>query len=164
MENTLLTSVLPAVIAAMLSFIGALYWTGRKAALDAAALTEAKADTLHQRVDELERQMMAIGTTVQPISAAFQAILVKELTHFHTPVLDALLVKLGPPFTLTADEEKQLAAELAKRERDMGPSITPSERNAAGMLPWLIPRVRAAAERVGAIDVGLVTMPKFDSK
>lgn len=105
---------------------------------------KSKADAdLHKRIVELESQLMVVKEKVVPISAAFQAILIKELTHFHTPVMDALLVKLGPPNTLTDAEEKELAAALRQRSKDLNGAISDSERDAAEMLPMVVKRAKA---------------------
>lgn len=92
---------------------------------------------------ELERQIAVLGQQVLPISTAFQAILIKQLTHYHTPELDELLRKVGPPFTLNAAEERQLAKLLEERTRDVDGLIDSSERDAAKMLPMIMARVRA---------------------
>src|SRR5678815_4707353 len=80
-----------------------------------------------------------------PISTAFQAILIKELTHFHTPVMDALMSKIGPPFTLTAAEETELIAALEQRTQDMAAEISDSERDAAKILPLVMKRAKLEA-------------------
>jgi hypothetical protein len=106
---------------------------------------------LAERVDELEKQIGIVNAQVIPISTAFQAILVKQLTHYHTPKMDALLAKLGgpgEPTTITNSEEAELLVELKKRTRDMGPEISDDERDAAEMLPVIIRRVKREAERV----------------
>src|SRR5579859_7162299 len=139
-----LSLIVPAVTA-VLGFAAAWYWAAKQAN-----------QKLRDRVTELERQHAIIGATVQPISAAFQAVLIKQLTHYHTPVLDGWLRKLGPPITLTEEEEKQLQIELEKRTRDMGPEITESERDAAKMLPMVIARVRAELETTATTDLIVV--------
>src|ERR1700686_3873345 len=79
-----------------------------------------------------------LSLPVQQMSAAFQMAIVKQLTHFHTPKLDALLAKLGPPFMLTEAEMEELIAELKNREQDMGQLIDDGEREAAKMLPAIM--------------------------
>ncbi len=102
---------------------------------------EAKA--LRLRVTELEIKLAGINQVFVPISAAFQAILIKELTHLHTPEMDALLVKLGPPMILTELEMERLGTLLLERERDMHEEIDDLERDAALMLPLVMKRVKA---------------------
>lgn len=100
-------------------------------------------DELKKRVAELEGQLLVVKEKVVPISAAFQAILIKELTHFHMPVMDKLLEKLGPPNTLTEAEEKKLALLLQQRSVDLNGRISDLEQDAAVMLPMVVKRVHA---------------------
>jgi hypothetical protein len=102
----------------------------------------ASENRLQARVSELERQNSLVTQAIVPISAAFQAILIKELTHFHTPRMDMLLAKVGPPNELSTDEEDELRVLLIHREQDMSNEITDSERDAARMLPMVIRRAR----------------------
>lgn len=104
-----------------------------------------------QRLRTLESQLGAIGDRVLPITTAFQALLVQELTHFHEPRTDALLTKLGPPITLTDAEEAELLHRLRQREVDMGHLITPSERDAARILPLIMKRIRAENDMLGQV-------------
>ena len=90
---------------------------------------------------ELRSHMIGTATAV-PINVAIQTLLIKELTHYHTPEVDALLAKLGPPFTLTDDEERALLLALEKREQEKDSQITDSEREAARMLPLIIKRIK----------------------
>jgi len=99
--------------------------------------------TSDARITALEQEIAKMNLAVQPLSAAFQAVLIKQLTHIHTPELDALLVKLGPPVTLTAEEEVRLSTLLKERTTDMHDEIDDSEREAAEMLPLVIKRVKA---------------------
>jgi hypothetical protein len=124
-------SIAMIVITAALSFAGAVYWARR---------TERGKQI--DRIVELERKLSDMSQMVQPLSAAFQAVLIKQLTHFHTPVLDKLMQGIGPPLTLTPAEEQQLIEELKKRTQDMDAEISESEREAAIMLPLVIKRVR----------------------
>lgn len=102
-----------------------------------------RADALRDaKIIELEKQLALIAASVVPISTAFQAILIKELTHMHTPVLDALLAKVGPPSSLTEDETEEMAQLLKERALDMGDQISSSERDAAIMLPMVIKRAK----------------------
>ena len=105
--------------------------------------------SLLRRVIELERRGALLNQQTIPISAAFQAILVQDLTHFHTPEMDELMVKLGPPFILTEKEAERLITLLSERECDLGPEVSQSERDAARMLPLVIRRVAMERERTG---------------
>lgn len=163
---TLNEFVLPGVMliaTAALSFSAAKYWA-RKQAANVLALNRTEADDkLRDRITELERQLAVIGSTVEPISTAFQALLIKQLTHYHTPVLDALLKKIGPPYTLTPEEETQLSEALDERTRDMGEMITESERDAAKMLPFVIKRVKDESQ-LEKLDLKVVAVPVEEEK
>jgi hypothetical protein len=97
-----------------------------------------------------------------PLAVALQTQLVKELTHYHTPRMDALLQKLGPPVTLTAAEATELQAAILEREGDMGNQISPEERQAAHILPVVIQRAQRELEQVGRGPVlaQLVLLPQ----
>lgn len=107
-------------------------------------------EKLIDRVIELESQLLLLRQQVVPISTAFQAILIKELTHIHEPVVDELLAKIGPPYILNPEEEEQLLSALADRVNSTSAMMTESERGAAAMLPMVIKRVRAEL----ALNVG----------
>jgi hypothetical protein len=146
MTTALLAQLMFTALTAIFSFTAALYWAKRKATQDKAAITVAEDAALHLRVIELESKLGILTQTIQPITAAFQAVLIKQLTHYHTPKLDALLAKIGPPSVLTRADEVELAMELDKRTKDMGASINASERLAATMLPFVMSRVRHEGE------------------
>jgi hypothetical protein len=131
------------------SFLFALYWFKRNQAAELAKqerLARATVDKEREdRLIALEKQLSLLGQAVMPISTAFQAILIKELTHFHTPVMDALLARVGPPSLLSDEEEGELAAALEQRTKDMGDRISDSERDAAKMLPLVMKRAKLEA-------------------
>jgi hypothetical protein len=102
------------------------------------------------RIKRLENQYDVLRPGVLPISTAFQTVLRQDLTHFHTPEMDALMVKLGPPYVLTEAEAARLVEMLAERARDVSDLISDHERDAATMLPMVIRRVRAEAEAAGS--------------
>jgi hypothetical protein len=130
-------------LTAGLSFVSALYFALRKERINKAAhLAEANV-AMVQRVSELEAKLALVNAAVIPISTAFQAILIRELTHLHTPEMDALLVKIGPPLTLTPAEEERLAVMLRERAKDKDKEIPNSERDAALILPAVMKRARA---------------------
>ena len=101
------------------------------------------------RVSELEGQLSKMGESAVPISAAFRALLIKDLTHFHTPEMDELMVKLGPPYDLLDAEADRLSQLLAERSHDLSAMIDDNEREAAVMLPLVINRVRRDLEKSG---------------
>jgi hypothetical protein len=153
------------LLGAALTFAAARYWFLRNAAVAEAERIRGEHDRLVARVYELERDSAVVKAAVVPITTAFQALLVKELTHFHTPIMDALLVKVGPPNVLTPAEELQLAALLDERARDMALSIPDSEREAAHILPCVMRRAReeqVAVEKGGVLAVVSVPKDKAD--
>jgi hypothetical protein len=133
------------VLSAVLGLLSAWYWFQRNQAVKERDRIATEHQKLVDRVTEIETQSHVLAQAMLPVSAAFQAILIKELTHMHTPEMDLLMTKLGPPFVLTETEADRLAALLEARTRDMGDEITASERDAASMMPALIRRVRAEA-------------------
>lgn len=153
------------VIGAGLSFFAGwfLYYLAGKRR--AAAVLAAANSKLSDRVFELERQLSLVNQAVVPISAAFQAILIKELTHYHTPEMDELMLKLGPPIVLTIKESKRLTILLEERTQDMNSIISDSERDAAHMLPMVMKRVLADKLRSGIeaeplVRIMVVEQPK----
>lgn len=131
----MVNAVILTLLTAALGVLGTSFWNAR-----------AEKKALLARVTELERLNALVTQAVVPISAAFQAILVKKLTHFHTPVMDKLLEKLGPPITLTDDEEKELIEALKQREIDVNGLIDDAERDCARMLPIVMRMVKAETE------------------
>ena len=141
--ESLLQTVVILLGGAVLGFFGNWFW--RKS--DSRTVTGAERD---RRITELERQLSLVNQAVVPISTAFQAILIKELTHYHTPRMDELMVKLGPPDVLSEAEEAELIDALDERTRDMGDLISDAERDAARMLPMVMKRARAETEAAAA--------------
>jgi len=165
--GTFTQTVLLALLVSLLTFIAARYWFGRNVVQreaerledsrikEAAHLTENRElaatnlardhVTLVARVAEMEAKFAVLAQAVVPISTAFQAILIKELTHFHTPRMDELLGKVGPPSILTPSEEQELADALRAREIEVDDRISDAERDAAHILPIIIKRAKAEA-------------------
>jgi hypothetical protein len=138
--SDLWVSLLVVVIGAVLTFGTTLYFANRKliqanhaAAVVANALRDGK-------IVDLEKQLGIISASVTPIAMAFQSILIKELTHYHTPELDALLARIGPPSTLSIADVERMELLLSAREHDPDVKIPASERDAARMLPMVIRR------------------------
>ena len=111
---------------------------------------------LFNRIIELEKQNNSLAQTVLPLSTAFQAILVKELTHFHTPEMDKLLAKLGPPYSLTLDDESRLTHLLLERMTDKGVEFDESEKEAALILPYVMKRVRRDTLTLASMELMIV--------
>lgn len=112
--------------------------------------------SLTNRIAELEKSASVINQAVQPISVAFLGIIIKDLTHFHTPEMDALLLKLAPPISLSKAEINRLTVLLRQRMRQLGKTISPAERNAATMLPMVLKRVEAAMSAEAVLPPGNV--------
>lgn len=149
--TTVVTGILAGVVSLLVGAI-LFYAAGRRAA--ALLIAAGHSDVLH-RLSIAETELAVLRQQVVPISAAFQAVLVQNLTHYHTPELDALMVKLAP-YTLTKEEFNRLITLLDERTRDMGPEISEEEREAAIILPYVIRRVRADQERRGLAAEPLV--------
>jgi hypothetical protein len=141
------------IFSALLSFLSVAYWTRLSRRDRVQARLQVEADQIveqarHDRDDivgrllKLETSLAVIDQKVIPISTALQAILVKELTHYHTPVLDELLTRIGPPSRLTPDEEEELVGRLFARTQDMDGLISDSERDAAFILPAIMRRAK----------------------
>jgi len=143
--STALITLGTIVFGAFLSFAFAVFWYRLNTARTARDKIQSEYAALMLRVDTLDKQLALVGHDVVPLSAAMQALLIKELTHFHTPTMDALMAKLGPPSTLTDAEETELLLLLKEREIDMGDLISDSERDAAHILPAVIRRAKAEA-------------------
>jgi hypothetical protein len=132
----------------LLTFLFAWYWFVKNARVKAAAELATEAKALTGRIIELEKQMHLIEKTIVPGWIALQAKIVEELTHLHTPVTDALLVKIGPPNTLTDEETGQLVHALEERSRSA--DVPEAERDAAVMLPLVMKRAKQEQEEVAA--------------
>ncbi len=139
------SSLAPVLFASLLAFISAWIWFSRGQAIAKARDLAEGHTLLLNRVSELEAKQRELNQSVVPINAAMQALLIRELTHFHTPEMDALLVKLGPPNTLSEAEELRLSVMLEERSHDVGIDMSPSERDAAFILPAIIRRAHREA-------------------
>lgn len=159
MTQAMINSIVLMILSTALGVITTAFWKTREAAVQKARALAEENKHLTSRVTEVESKLALVNQAVVPISTAFQAILIKELTHFHTPEMDALMVKLGPPNTLTAEEEERLAEML--KERSEGPDIPDSERNAAAILPTIIKRAKEECEvidKAAQVQWGYVTV------
>ena len=159
MSQSLFNSVGLLVVASIIAAFWTWFWRFRSttiARLERARYDEMlKADKLaveHRelvsKVNELQQQLGLVNQVVTPINQAMQALLIRELTHYHTPELDALMAKLPPEGHLTIKEQERLAVLLAERENELNGSIPESEREAAHILPFVIKRVLAEAENI----------------
>ena len=136
----------------VLTFAASWFWFSKnKAEKRAAELAESNEKVI-QQLAEMQLKLARIDQVVVPINTMMQQLLVKELTHYHEPVTDRLLAKLGPPNTLTEAETKELAKRLDERTRDMGPLISESERGAATILPFIIQRSLAEQRKIAVAE------------
>lgn len=122
------------------------------AAVEAARIIADSHTKLVNEVQDLKERLSLVTAQVVPFSTAFQQILVAQLTHTHTPELDALMAKLGPPITLTEAEETEMYHLLMERQADMGEEITQEEREAALILPYVIKRARAEQAQIAMAE------------
>jgi hypothetical protein len=167
--NSLVLAVFGAILSALVTWLFASRAAAKQAVKDTADKAEKAAAIiaeghakLEARVAELTERLSLVSAQVVPFSTAFQQILVAQLTHAHTPELDALLAKLGPPITLTEEEEPELYRLLSAREKEV--EFDEEERESAIMLPYVIKRARreqaqiALAEGVRLQMVGVTAM------
>jgi hypothetical protein len=156
-----LNSVLLVLLLAGLGMLGWWYKVKRGETVNAEAAETSRRESIASRLTKIEEDMRALNFTVQPITTAMTAVLVQRLTHLHELETDALLAKVGPPNTLTINEEAKLAELLKERTHDMAPHISDLERNAAQMLPLVIERSRLeGSAKEGNTELALVSVPK----
>jgi len=144
-------SIMGIVLGAILTFTMNLFFFKKNAQVKETERIATEHRELVERVGKMEVTLTMIGQSILPMSTAFQAILVKELTHFHTPVVDALLEKLGPPLTITEEEMETLKAELIKRTEELDPLVGEAERESAIILPYVIKRVKRERDGGGQL-------------
>jgi hypothetical protein len=151
------------------TFAATWFWTQRANAVKAGELIALGHQQVVNRIADLENKLGIVSAAVTPISIAFQAILVKELTHSHTPEMDLLLTKIGPPNELSEKDDARLRVMLKERSLDFGPLISAAERDAARILPMVM--ARASAEQIALAnpevesgDLQIVVLPPEDSE
>lgn len=114
------------------------------------------------RLVQLESEMAVLKAQAVPINAAFLAMSIAKLTHLHTPRLDELMEKVGPPSVLTPEEEEELAVGLKARMKDMSSEIDDEERIRAEILPHLIKLEKIEALKIAdspKMETVLVAQP-----
>lgn len=120
------------------------------------------------RLRALEAQLAAVGAQIAPVSAVYQAAIIKTLTHSETPIVDKLLVKVGRRgvlATITPAEKEELLVALETRADD--PEVGEYETCAAKALPYVMRMNEIDKERmksgaghlvdvqvVGRVDIG----------
>jgi hypothetical protein len=143
-----------AVVVAVLGFLAATYWWQKNAAVKEADRLAAISASQDRRIADMEGKILLLNQHVMPLSAAYQAFLIHKLTHFHTPVMDKLMVKLTDG-TISPEEKRDLIRALKERESDMGEAIDDAERDAARMLPMVMKQVEADAVAMHAAQLEL---------
>jgi len=147
-SGSLLNSIGLLLLGTFFTFAATTYWFRRNAAIREAERLATEHQKVLDRLQEMEVKFATVNQAIIPISTAFQAILIKELTHYHTPRMDDLLRKMGPPNLLTPDEEIELERGLRDRTMDMGPLISDSERDAALILLPVARRAKIEATKL----------------
>ena len=155
--SQLTNSIAITVLSAVLSFIMAWFFFSRKSKIAEANLRAAAVIATDKRVNELEQKLAALTSAVTPLSAAMKAVFIKELTHFHTPELDELLVRVADD-TITEKEEPRLFELLYRRATELDGAIPESERDVAIMFPMMRKRVKAE-KLLTATEIQVVSMP-----
>lgn len=140
MNPSTLNSMLITLFGSALAWLAALYWWQRNAAVKRAADIAVDHQKTLDRVIALESQLLLVKEQVSPFWTAAQAILVKELIHPNAPEMDGLLDKVGPPNALSEEEQIRLIRLLNERTKDVG--VSPSERDAALILPAIMARAK----------------------
>jgi hypothetical protein len=140
--HALLNSMLLLCVGSGLAGLSAWFWFQKNAAAKEAEAVAAAHAVLLARVAELETRERMASAAFLPIATAFQATLIKSLTHAHATELDALLVKVGN-HALRPEEEPRLLALLAERAQTPDGRIGESEREDAEIFPVVMKRARA---------------------
>lgn len=114
-----------------------------------------------EQIQELQRQMAVLQAESIPVQAAFQAMLIAKLTHLHTPRVDELLKKLGPPVMISDEEMAELRAALEERIVAVDARIDKEERIAAKILldVAMLNRIEDDRQHAAKTEMILVTQP-----
>ena len=134
MTESALNTLAVSCVGIFLTFLASLFFFQKQQAIKAAETLAVAHKELLERVGVLEKKEAVAAAQFVPIASAFQATLIKLLTHAHTGELDALLVKVAD-HTLTPEEEPRMLALLDERTRDMDERITEEDREIAGIFP-----------------------------
>jgi hypothetical protein len=154
-------NIVLAVLSAAFAFVSALYFSSRKHTEEKLKQSIDERERMRNRLTDLESKLAVVNAAVVPISTAFQAILIKELTHFHSVEMDELLLKIGPPNVLTTEEHTRLIVMLSERMKALGDEISVSEKDAAYMLPMVMKRSEAeqkVLQTVSDLKLKLITV------
>jgi len=146
MTQAMFNSMLLALFGTALGVITTWFWKSRDEAVRKATVIAGEHEAALKRISDLEKKQGIVDAQLVPFNGLMQAMLIKELTHAHTPEMDALMVKLGPPNILTPAEERRLTVMLQERYARPDPSVSEQERDAAFILPAVIRRARSEAQ------------------
>ena len=162
MPEDIINSIGITLFGSFLTFMVAVFWHSRAAAVKRAEVLAAENLEVLKRIKELEDKERLSSQVVTPIVTAFQALLIKQLTHAGKPEMDLLLVKVGPPNILSPDENKRLVVMLRDRTTDMGVEITSDERDTAVIFPIVMKMADKEQMNLshveGATDLKLMTI------
>jgi hypothetical protein len=109
MNDVGLHLVLESILAGSLLFLGGAYWRLQNKKELMQTKLEETATSVQDQLTALHTKVQHLEQTVQPLTEAMATVLVKSLTDFHNPEVDALLAKVGP--SATRLEEKRRASE-----------------------------------------------------
>src|SRR5664279_4485455 len=111
----LANSILLSFVGVALTFATAWFWFAKNEAVEKARVIAVDHEAVKARLANAEAQLARIDQVVVPINTMMQAMLVRELTHEHKPEMDGLMQKLGPPNSLTEQENARLLELLDER-------------------------------------------------
>lgn len=154
--NPWLIPIATVVVGSFLTLIVGLYFYYRRSRQDAAEKIADSTKELTEQVRDLERELEGIKANVKPFSVALQDVLTRRLTNFHTPILDALLQKVGPE--MSVEDEELLREALLRRVDELNGHLEELERDAAIMLPMVMRWVRAEQGNTDG-DLQVVLVP-----
>lgn len=99
---------------------------------------ELDSEDKENRIIELEQKLAVLSAEAAPIHAAFLAMSIAKLTHFHTPATDKILQKIIYPFSQTEEEIEELRIVMEERMIELNGEIEGAEKIHAKILPDLI--------------------------
>jgi hypothetical protein len=140
MNSTLKTFLLSfgtMLAGAVVGFFGTRYWRKRDRMQKMIDRRAASSALTLDKVLELESQLAQLKLTVTPITDAMQQLLIKKLTHFHTPILDALMQRALSGI-ITPEENAKMERLLVEREKELDTEVNEYERICARILPDVI--------------------------
>lgn len=135
-------SLAVAMVGIVLAFLSAWFWFQRGQAIKERDEKTTEHRLLMGRVNELETKERLAAAAWVPIASAFQAALIKSLTHAHTGELDDLLLKVAEGGLLPSEEPRMLVL-LDERTRDMDHRFSEGEKDGASIFPVVMKMAKA---------------------